>query len=93
MSDSFQVAEPAEGEGELDEQRRHEMVAAQLRGEAKAAGQPPEAVEASVAEELEGLGLEPNEQELGRRYEEVDPDLPVTQDRDQDTGSSVDDPL
>ena len=35
MSDSFQVAQPA-GDDELDEKTRHEMVAAQLRGEQKA---------------------------------------------------------
>ena len=88
MPDSFEVAHPADGEGGLDEQTRHEVVAAQLRGEAKAAGDGPEAVAAAVAEELEGLGLEPDAGELHRRYEEVDPDLPVV----EDTGGTIDNP-
>ena len=57
-------------------------MAAQLRGEAKAAGQGPEAVVAAVAEELEGIGLEPDPAELHRRYEEIDPDLPELTDVD-----------
>ena len=89
MSDSFEVAEPAEGEGGLDDKLRHEVVAAQLRGEAKAAGQDPETVMSAVAEELKELGLEPDEAELHRRYEQVDPDLPVLED---DPGGSIDDP-
>jgi hypothetical protein len=89
MSDSFEVAEPTEGEGALDEKTQHEVVAAQLRGEEKAAGQGSEAVVAAVAEELEGLGLRPDEAELHRRYEEVDPDLPVVED---DPGGTIDNP-
>ncbi len=89
MSDSFEVAEPREGEGGLDDQTRHEVVAAQLRGEAKAEGQGPEAVVAAVAEELEELGLKPDESELERRYEEVDPDVPVVED---DPGGTIDNP-
>jgi hypothetical protein len=88
MSDSFDVAEPAEAGGDLDEQTRHEVVAAQLRGEAKAEGQGPDAVVAAVAEELEGIGLKPDEGELNRRYEQVDPDLPLV----EDVGGTIDDP-
>ena len=43
MADSFEVAQSS-SEGELSDETRHEVVAAQLRGEAKAAGQGPEAV-------------------------------------------------
>jgi hypothetical protein len=79
MTDSFEVAQSS-SEGELSDAKRHEVVAAQLRGEAKAADQGAEAVVAAVAEEVEGIGLEPNPAELHRRYEEIDPDLPELQD-------------
>ena len=86
MSDNFEVA-TSSSEGELSEEKRHEVVAAQLRGEAKAAGQGPEAVVAAVSAELESLGLEPNPEEQHRRYEEIDPDLPVLADADEASGS------
>lgn len=75
MPDSFEVAQSS-SEDALSLEQQHEVVAAQLRGEAKAAGQAPEAVVASVAAELEEIGLEPDPSELHRRYEEVDPDIP-----------------
>lgn len=75
MSDSFEVAQSS-SEDELTDEQRHEVVAAQLRGEAKAEGQGPDAVVAAVAAELEDLGLEPDPTELHRRYEEIDPDIP-----------------
>jgi hypothetical protein len=68
---------------DLDEATRHEMVAAQLRGEERTKGQAPEAVMAAVAEELRKAGLEPDEGELRRRYDAVDPDLPLTADEEQ----------
>ena len=61
MSDSFEVART---EGDLDDETRHAIVAAQLRGERKAAGRGPDAVIEAVAEELRGLGVEPNHDEL-----------------------------
>ena len=79
MAENFEVAQSS-SEGGLPDEKRHEVVAAQLRGEAKAAGKGPEAVVAAVAEELEGIGLEPNPAELHRRYEEIDPDIPEVQD-------------
>ena len=95
MSDNFEVA-TSSSEGELSEEKRHEVVAAQLRGEAKAAGQGPEAVVAAVSAELESLGLEPNPAELHRRYEEIDPDIPELTDAgddvppaDQGTGAAA----
>ena len=75
MAENFEVAQSS-SEGELSDAKRHEVVAAQLRGEAKAAGQGPEAVVAAVAEELERIGVEPDPAELSRRYEQTDPDLP-----------------
>ena len=81
MADSFEVAQSS-SEDELTDEQRHEVVAAQLRGEAKAAGQGPEAVVAAVAAELEELGLEPDPSELHRRYEEIDPDIPELSDAD-----------
>lgn len=75
MADSFEVAQTS-SEGELTDEQRHEVVAAQLRGETKAAGQGSEAVVAAVAAELEDLGLEPDPSELHRRYEEIDPEIP-----------------
>jgi hypothetical protein len=83
MSDSFEVAQSS-SEDELSEEQRHEVVAAQLRGEAKVAGQGSDAVVAAVAEELEEIGLEPNPAELHRRYEEIDPDLPELADAESD---------
>lgn len=90
MAESFEVAQSS-SEDELSDATRHEIVAAQLRGEAKAAGQGPEAVVASVAEELEGIGLEPNPAELHRRYEEIDPELPELTDADDETAGEVHD--
>ena len=81
MADSFEVAQSS-SEGELSDEQRHEVVAAQLRGEAKAAGQGPDAVVAAVAAELEDIGLEPDPSELHRRYEEVDPEIPELTDAD-----------
>lgn len=75
MSDSFEVVQSSSEDG-LSEEKRREVVAAQLRGEARAAGRPAEAVGAAVAAELEAIGLEPDPAELHRRYEEVDPDVP-----------------
>jgi hypothetical protein len=88
MAENFEVAQSS-SEGELSDAKRHEVVAAQLRGEAKAAGQGPESVVAAVAQELEGIGLEPNPAELHRRYEEIDPDLPVLGDADGESGGEA----
>ena len=46
-----------------------EIVAAQLRGEAKADTARPQAVVKAVAKELTALGLEPDLKELHRRYQ------------------------
>jgi hypothetical protein len=89
MPESFDVAEPADGAAELDDKTRHAVVAAQLRGEAKAEGQGPEAVMAAVAEELEELGLKPDEGELHRRYEESEVEVPEL---DEEPGGSIDNP-
>ena len=88
MAENFEVAQSS-SEGELSDEKRHEVVAAQLRGEAKAAGQGPEGVVAAVAEELKGIGLEPNPEELHRRYEEIDPDLPVLGDAEGQSGGEA----
>jgi len=80
MGEGFEVGH---AHGELDEETRHALVAAQLRGEEKAKGRDPEAVIAAVAEEIRGLGLEPDQQELERRYAAIDPDLPVVRDTDE----------
>ena len=93
MSDSFEVVQSSPDDG-LSEEQRHEVVAAQLRGEAKAEGQSADAVVASVAAELEEIGLEPDPSELHRRYEEIDPDIPQLSDADDlppadgDTGAA-----
>ena len=86
MPDSFEVAQSSSEDG-LSVEQQHEVVAAQLRGEAKAAGQAPEAVVAAVAAELEDIGLEPDPSELHRRYEEIDPDIPELTDVDRTTAT------
>lgn len=77
MGDNFRVGEP---HGDLDDQTRHAIVAAQLRGEEKASGREPQAVIEAVAQELRAIGVEPDEEELRRRYAAIDPDLPVVED-------------
>lgn len=52
----------------IDDRTSHAIAAAQLRGEAKAAGLSTRLVVWSVADELAGLGLEPDVSELTRRY-------------------------
>ncbi len=52
----------------IDDHTSHAIAAAQLRGEAKAEGLSTRLVVWSVAEELEGLGLEPDIREISRRY-------------------------
>jgi hypothetical protein len=52
----------------LGERTSHEVVAAQLRGEAKTPEESPRAVVRYVAREIEELGLVPDVEELGRRY-------------------------
>ena len=79
MGDNFEVGSV---EGELDERTRHEIVAAQLRGEEKASGQAPAEVIESVAQELRAIGVEPDQDQLQRRYAAIDPDLPVLGDSD-----------
>jgi hypothetical protein len=81
MAEGFEVGH---ARGELDEQTRHALVAAQLRGEEKARGRDPEAVIAAVAEEIRALGLEPDREELERRYAAIDPDLPLTRDTEDE---------
>jgi hypothetical protein len=88
MSDSFEVVQSS-SEGELSEEQRHEVVAAQLRGEAKAEGKGPDAVVAAVAAELAEIGLEPDPSELHRRYEEIDPDIPELTDVDPDSPAAA----
>ena len=89
MAEGFEVGH---ARGELDEQTRHALVAAQLRGEEKARGRDPEAVIAAVAEEIRALGLEPDHDELERRYAAIDPDLPLTRDtEDEVTGDEATD--
>lgn len=46
----------------------HAVVAAQLRGEARARDEEPSVVVDAIAHEIEGLGLVPDQEELGRRY-------------------------
>ena len=90
MGEGFEVGH---AHGELDEETRHALVAAQLRAEEKAKGRDPEAVIAAVAEEIRGLGLEPDQQELERRYAAIDPDLPVVRDTDEpQEGAPTQDP-
>jgi hypothetical protein len=52
----------------IDEDTAHAIAAAQLRGEAKASGLDTRLVVWSVADELSHLGLEPDVDELARRY-------------------------
>ena len=81
MSDSFEVGRP---HGDVDDETRHAIVAAQLRGEEKAAGRDPQAVIESVASELRAIGVEPDDAELQRRYAAIDPDLPIVDLRSDD---------
>ncbi len=64
-------------ESRVDEDTSHEIAAAQLRGEAKAEGQSTRDMVSSVADELSGLGLEPDEKELARRYNAGDTRIPT----------------
>ena len=52
----------------LDGRTSHAIAAAQLRGEAKAEGLSTRLVVWSIAEEISDLGLEPDVDELSRRY-------------------------
>lgn len=52
----------------------HKIVAAQLRGEARADEDNPRAVIRSVAQEIEDLGLTPDLSELEHRYGVTTPD-------------------
>ena len=51
----------------------HEIVAAQLRGEARSGDDSPRTVVRSVAEEIEDLGLLPDVAERERRYGVAEP--------------------
>ena len=52
----------------IDERTSHAIAAAQLRGEARAEGLSTRLVVWSVADELSRIGLEPDVDELARRY-------------------------
>ncbi len=52
----------------IGDRTSHEIVAAQLRGEARAHVGDPRALVGSIAREIERLGLVPDEDELRRRY-------------------------
>ena len=56
----------------LDEGSQHALVAAQLRGEARAERDGSPVVDA-VAREIEALGMEPDRTELRRRYADATP--------------------
>lgn len=60
----------------VDHRTSHAIAAAQLRGEAKAAGRSTRIVVRSVATELACLGLEPDVDELARRYNAGDTRVP-----------------
>lgn len=62
-------------ERRADGRTSHAIVAAQLRGEAKAAGLSTRLVVWSIAHELEDLGLEPDVDELSRRYNAGEPTI------------------
>ncbi len=64
-----------------------EIVAAQLRGEAKADIARPQAVVKAVAQELAALGLEPDLKELSRRYQGDDHRVAVLTRSMQSSGS------
>lgn len=53
-----------------------DIVAAQLRGEANADITHPQAVVKAVAQELTAMGLEPDIEELRRRYQGEGPRVP-----------------
>ncbi|MBM6402360.1 hypothetical protein [Phycicoccus sonneratiae] len=56
--------------------RTHAIAAAQLRGEARAAGRRPRELVRAIASELEHLGMRPNLPELTRRYRAGESRLP-----------------
>ena len=60
----------------LDERTSHAVAAAQLRGEAKAEGLSTRLLVWSVADELANLGLEPDVDELARRYNAGETQIP-----------------
>lgn len=55
-------------EHRVDARTSHAIAAAQLRGEARAAGLSTRLVVWSIAHELENLGFDPDVAELSRRY-------------------------
>ena len=61
---------------DIDEPTAHAVVAAQVRGEVRVEGAAPETVVRSIAGELEQMGLEPNIDELRRRYHSGDTKVP-----------------
>lgn len=58
----------------IERRTGHQIVAAQLRGEARVDDDNPRAVIASVAHEIEDLGLTPDLAELEDRYGVTTPD-------------------
>lgn len=73
MSSGYVVKQSAD---EIDESTSHAIVAAQLRGEARdEAVDPPSIVEA-VATELEAIDLDPDIEELERRYNAGETTIP-----------------
>jgi hypothetical protein len=74
-------------EQRIDERTSHAIAAAQLRGEARATGLSTRLVVWSVADELAGLGLEPDVDELARRYNAGDTRVPSWM-REREAGSA-----
>ncbi|MGA8978598.1 MAG: hypothetical protein WB473_05710 [Pedococcus sp.] len=61
---------------QVDESTAHAVVAAQVRGEGKVDAEDADAVVDSIATELKQIGLDPNVEELDRRYHGGDTRVP-----------------
>ncbi|MGG5261090.1 hypothetical protein [Phycicoccus avicenniae] len=71
-----------ESDEQIDDRTSHAIVAAQLRGEARAKGRDRRSMVRAIAAELQGLGLRPNHPELARRYDVGETKLPTWLRRD-----------
>lgn len=74
MSSGLVVKQSAQ---QIDERTSHAIVAAQLRGEAREEAVDPRSTVRAVAKELEAIDLDPDLDELGRRYRASETTIPT----------------
>ena len=73
MTSGLVVKERAD---QIDARTSHAIVAAQLRGETRAAGRDTSTKVRAIAQELSAIDLEPDVEELARRYNASETKVP-----------------